>query len=92
MYVCCQHNCGKLLAWGYIILKYCIVLFLPLDPGESGGQEASLFSGDSLCFAFALPGVSVGLEGVLEPRLAVPPPPPPPPPPPWWFCGRVGLL
>lgn len=59
-------------------------LAIPLETGESGGQEESLFSGDSLCFAFALPELSVGLEGGLEPRLLVAPP--------WRICARVGLL
>lgn len=49
-------------------------MLLPLETGESGGQEESLFSGDSLCLAFALPELSVGLEGGLEPRLFVDPP------------------
>lgn len=55
-----------------------------LETGESGGQEESLFSGDSLSLAFALPGLSVGLPGGLEPR--------PPVAPPWLTCARVGLL
>lgn len=56
-----------------------------LETGESGGQDDSLFSGDSLCLAFALPELSVGLEGGLEPRLWLVASP-------HRVCGRVGLL
>lgn len=69
------------------IEKCVFLLFLPLQTGESGGQE-SLFSGDSLCFAFAFPELRIGLEGGLEPRLFVGPLLPPT----QRVCVRVGLL
>lgn len=65
-------------------LRTCNLDLSPRETGESGGQDASLFSGDSLCLAFALLEQSVGLEGGLEPQLFVAPP--------YRFCARVGLL
>lgn len=53
-------------------LRTCNLDLSALETGESEGQEESLFSGDSLCLA--LPELSVGLEGGLEPRLFVAPP------------------
>lgn len=55
-------------------LRTCNLDLSALETGESGGQDESLLSGDSLCLAFALPELSVGLEGGLEPRLLVAPP------------------
>lgn len=74
-------------------LLTCSLDLSALETGESGVQEKSLLSGDSLCLA--LPALSVGLEdevevevevGGLEPRLLVEEAPP-------WrrLCGRVGL-
>lgn len=65
---------GDMAFLGLLEAKQLKIGVLPRETGESGGQEESLFSGDSLRLAFALPELSVGLEGGLEPRLFVAPP------------------
>lgn len=76
-------------SWGWLCV--CVgevvvrgYLAIPLETGESGGQGESLFSGESLSLAFALPGLSVGLPGGLVPRAFVAAP--------WLTCARVGLV
>lgn len=54
-------------------LRTCNLDLSALETGESGGQDESLFSGDSLCLLPELSGV--GLEGGLEPRLLFVAPP-----------------